>query len=81
MATGTVRQVIGPTVDFEFPPDALPSIYNAVTIDDDERDIHLVCEVLLHRGNNLVRSVAMSSTDGVVRGMEAIDTKIGRAHV
>ncbi len=74
MATGKVRQVIGPTVDFEFPPDELPNIYNAVTIDDDERDIHLVCEVLQHRGNNLVRSVAMSSTDGVVRGMKATDT-------
>ncbi|MFW6286729.1 MAG: F0F1 ATP synthase subunit beta [Candidatus Sumerlaeota bacterium] len=74
MATGTVRQVIGPTVDFEFPPEELPNIYNAVSIDDEERGIHLVCEVLQHRGNNLVRSVAMSSTDGLVRGMEAVDT-------
>ncbi|MFP4382049.1 MAG: F0F1 ATP synthase subunit beta [Candidatus Sumerlaeia bacterium] len=74
MATGYVRQVIGPTVDFEFPPDALPNILNAIEINDEERDIHLICEVLLHRGNNIVRTVAMSSTDGLVRGMEGVDT-------
>jgi len=71
---GHGRQVIGPTVDFEFPADQLPNILNAITVDDDERDIHLVCEVMQHRGNNLVRSVAMSSTDGLVRAMEGVDT-------
>ncbi|NQU42826.1 F0F1 ATP synthase subunit beta, partial [bacterium] len=74
MADGYVRQVIGPTVDFEFPPDALPNILNAIQIDNEERGIRLICEVMQHRGNNLVRTVAMSSTDGVVRGMVGKDT-------
>ena len=74
MATGYVRQVIGPTVDFEFPADALPRIFNAVEVHDDEKNIHLVCEVMQHRGNNMVRSVSMSSTDGLVRGMPGVDT-------
>jgi F-type H+-transporting ATPase subunit beta len=74
MATGYVRQVIGPTVDFEFPPEGLPNILNAIRIDDDERNIHLVCEVMQHRGNNIVRTVSMKSTDGLVRGMKGEDT-------
>jgi F-type H+/Na+-transporting ATPase subunit beta len=71
---GHVRQVIGPTVDIEFDSDHLPNILNAITIDQDESDIHLTVEVAQHVGNNLVRCVAMSSTDGLVRGMEAVDT-------
>ncbi len=71
---GHVRQVIGPTVDIEFDSDHLPNILNAITIDQDESDIHLTVEVAQHVGNNLVRCVAMSSTDGLVRGMEAADT-------
>lgn len=71
---GKIRQVIGPTVDLEFDPDHLPQILNAIRIDDDERDIHLTVEVAQHIGNNLVRCVAMSSTDGLVRGMNAVDT-------
>ena len=74
MAIGYIRQVIGPTVDFEFPPDALPNIYNAITIEDKEHDRTVICEVMQHLGNNIVRSVSMSSTDGLVRGMEANDT-------
>jgi F-type H+-transporting ATPase subunit beta len=74
MTTGFVRQVIGPTVDFEFPPDQLPRILNAIKIDDEERNIHLTCEVMQHRGNNFVRTIAMSSTDGIVRGMVGVDT-------
>ncbi|HBF35027.1 TPA: F0F1 ATP synthase subunit beta, partial [Candidatus Sumerlaeota bacterium] len=73
MAIGYVRQVIGPTVDFEFPADALPSIYNAIEIKDEERKIRLICEVMQHRGNNIVRTVSMSSTDGLVRGMVGTD--------
>jgi F-type H+-transporting ATPase subunit beta len=74
MNQGTIRQVIGPTVDVEFPSDSLPNILNAITIEDKERGINLVAEVALHVGNNLVRCVCMSSTDGLVRGMPAVDT-------
>ena len=77
MAKGTkgiVKQVIGPTVDLEFPSDELPNILNAIKIDDDARNIHLTVEVAQHLGNNLVRCVSMQSTDGLVRGLTAIDT-------
>ncbi len=75
MATGKVKQVIGPTIDIEFPPGELPNILNAVTITDEERGINLVSEVALQLGDNVVRCIALSSTDGLVRGMEAVDTK------
>ncbi|MCX8035742.1 MAG: F0F1 ATP synthase subunit beta [Candidatus Sumerlaeia bacterium] len=74
MAEGIVRRVIGPTVDLEFPADALPAILNAVRIDDDARNIHITVEVAQHLGNNLVRCISMQSTDGLVRGMKAVDT-------
>ena len=74
MAEGQVRQVIGPTVDLEFPADSLPPILNAVRIDDDKRNIHITVEVAQHLGNNLVRCISMQSTDGLVRGMKAVDT-------
>ncbi|WP_346355240.1 F0F1 ATP synthase subunit beta [Azotosporobacter soli] len=73
---GRVIQVIGPVVDVEFPPEQLPSIYNALTIagKSGDVDIHLVVEVMQHLGDSAVRCVAMSSTDGLTRGMEAVDT-------
>ena len=76
MSTGRVIQVIGPVVDIEFPPDQLPSIYNAVKIEDQsgETKINLTVEVMQHLGDNTVRAVAMSSTDGLTRGMTAVDT-------
>jgi F-type H+-transporting ATPase subunit beta len=74
MNVGKVVQVIGPTVDVAFDPDKLPRILNAIKIDDDERGIHLTVEAALHAGDNVVRCVAMSSTDGLVRGMKAVDT-------
>jgi F-type H+-transporting ATPase subunit beta len=74
MTKGKVVQVIGPTVDVEFPSDALPGILNAVRIDDPARGIKVTIEVALHVGDNVARCVAMSSTDGLMRGMEAIDT-------
>jgi len=74
MAEGQVRQVIGPTVDIEFPADALPAILNAVRIDDEARKIQITVEVAQHLGNNLVRCISMQSTDGLVRGMKAVDT-------
>ena len=78
MAAGTnigkVVQVIGPTVDCEFPPDSLPDILNAIKIEDKKNNIDLTVEVSMHIGDNTVRCVAMASTDGLVRGMSAIDT-------
>lgn len=74
MAVGTVRQVIGPTVDIEFPPGELPNILNAVEIKDKEKGIDLTVEVSMHLGNNMVRCISLSTTEGLVRGMEAKDT-------
>ena len=71
---GKVVQVIGPVVDVEFPAGQLPDIYNAITITDEKRNINLVMEAAQHLGNNTVRCVAMSSTDGLQRGMTAVDT-------
>ncbi len=71
---GKVAQVIGATVDCEFRSDALPNILNAIKIQDKERGIDLTVEVALHVGDNIVRCVALASTDGLVRGMKAVDT-------
>lgn len=73
MATGKVVEVVGAVVDVEFPPDQLPEILNAVEIPMGDGKT-LVCEVQQHLGNNWVRGVAMSSTDGLRRGTEAVDT-------
>jgi len=69
---GKVVQVIGPVLDVEFEPEQLPELYNAVTVQLDSGQ--LVAEVEQHIGRNQVRAVAMSSTDGVVRGMDVVDT-------
>jgi len=74
MADGIVIQVIGPSVDIRFPNEALPRIANAIQIDDPDRGIHLTLEVAQHVGNNIVRCIALGSTDGLVRGMKAKDT-------
>jgi F-type H+/Na+-transporting ATPase subunit beta len=75
---GRVVQVIGPVLDVEFDTEGLPDIYNALELDVPARDgvaaVSLVAEVQQHIGRNQVRAVAMSSTDGVVRGMEITDT-------
>ncbi len=71
---GKIVQVIGPTVDCEFDSDKLPKILNALKIDDKDKDIHLTVEVANHIGDNIVRCVAMASTDGLVRGMPVVDT-------
>jgi len=71
---GTVKQVIGPTVDLEFASEQLPDILNAIHITDAEGGIDLVTEVAQHIGNNVVRTIAMDSTDGLVRGMRGLDT-------
>ncbi|MCX6828734.1 MAG: F0F1 ATP synthase subunit beta [candidate division Zixibacteria bacterium] len=71
---GKVVQVIGPTVDCEFESDKLPEILSAIRIEDKERNINLTVEASLHIGDNIIRCVALASTDGLVRGMKAIDT-------
>ena len=75
--TGKVVQVIGPVVDIEFESGYLPAIYNAVrvtTTGAGGATLDVVCEVEQHLGENRVRTVAMKPTDGMRRGMEAIDT-------
>ena len=71
---GKVVQVIGNTVDCEFPADSLPDILNAIEIPVSHQDRTLTVEVALHIGDNLVRCVGLASTDGLVRGMTATDT-------
>ncbi|WP_196599862.1 F0F1 ATP synthase subunit beta [Pectinatus frisingensis] len=76
MAKGKIVQVIGPVVDIEFPAEELPSILNAITIKgkSGDIDINLTVEVMQHLGDGITRCIAMSSTDGLTRGMEAVDT-------
>lgn len=71
---GQVVEVIGPVVEFEFSADDLPDIYDAVEVKDEERDIDVTVEILHQVGDSRVKGVAMSSTDGLVRGMEAVNT-------
>src|SRR2546425_5375943 len=75
MNKGKIVQVIGPVVDVEF-PGSLPGIYNALTIDYKVQDqpTKLTLEVEQHLGDNWVRTVAMSSTEGLKRGFEVVDT-------
>jgi len=72
MAKGKVAQVIGTVVDIEFPPDELPALYNAIEVTTNGQK--LILEAQEHVGNNWVRCLALSSTDGLERGVEAVDT-------
>jgi len=72
LAKGKVIQVIGTVVDVEFPQGELPKIYNAIEINQNGNKI--VLEAQHHIGNNWVRCLALSPTDGLERGVEAIDT-------
>lgn len=79
MKKGRIISVLGAVVDIEFERGQLPDIYNAIKIEqpaksDGEVAIHLVVEAASHLGDNVVRCIAMSSTDGLVRGTEAVDT-------
>lgn len=74
MNTGSVAQVIGAVVDVKFPDGKLPEIYNAIEIAIENAEFPIVLEVQQHLGDNKVRCVSMDSTDGLVRGMKAIDT-------
>ena len=77
MNEGKIVQVIGPVVDVEFPEQQLPAIFNGLLISNpaisDEPD-NLVVEVAQHLGDNTVRTIAMDTTDGLVRGMPVKDT-------
>ena len=77
---GKVTQVLGAVVDVEFSDGQLPPIYNAIKLSNpaiDEREWNLVLEVAQHLGENTVRCIAMDSTEGLVRGMDAMDTGAG----
>ncbi|MDR0520519.1 MAG: F0F1 ATP synthase subunit beta [Planctomycetaceae bacterium] len=73
---GRITQVIGSTFDAEFAEDQLPAIYNAVKIDSEQKgiSIHLTGEIQQHLGGGKVRCVALGTTDGLVRGMDCLDT-------
>jgi F-type H+-transporting ATPase subunit beta len=70
--TGFISQIIGPVVDIEFPSGSLPGVYNAVIVG--EGDSSITCEVQQLLGNNKVRAVSMTSTDGLKRGQDVVDT-------
>jgi F-type H+-transporting ATPase subunit beta len=75
--SGKIVQVIGPVVDVEFAPEHLPELYTALEIAEEgsgRPPVRVIAEVQQHIGRNQVRAVAMSSTDGMVRGMAAVDT-------
>ena len=72
MNKGKIHQVIGPVIDIKFSEDEMPELLNAVKIELDGKTI--VTEVAQHMGDDVARCVALSSTDGLTRGMEAIDT-------
>ncbi len=75
-ATGRIARVIGPVVDVEFPADAIPSIYNAltteITLNGETKTITF--EVALHLGDNLIRAISLQATDGLVRGTNVVDS-------
>lgn len=74
---GYITQIIGPVVDFKFPTGKMPSIYNALIVkgtNEAGQFVSVTCEVQQLLGDNQVRAVSMSTTDGLVRGMEAVDT-------
>ena len=70
---GKVIQIMGPVLDIRFPEDSLPDLTNAIEVESGDRRI--IAEVAQHIGDNVVRCVAMSSTDGLQRGIEAVDTQ------
>lgn len=82
-AVGRVARVIGPVVDIEFPADAIPEIYNALTTEIDlsaqgegegSGTLHMTLEVAQHLGDNMVRAIALKPTDGLIRGAKVYDT-------
>lgn len=72
MNKGIISQIIGPVIDIRFAPEELPKLLNAINIENDGKTI--VAEVAQHIGDDVVRCIALSSTDGLRRGTEAFDT-------
>nr|AEW12992.1 ATPase beta subunit [Strombomonas acuminata] len=75
--TGTILQIIGPVMDISFPPGKMPSIYNSLIIegkDENGEQMKVVCEVQQLLGDNVVRAISMSATDGLQRGIKVVDT-------
>ena len=72
MQEGLISQIIGPVIDIKFEEGHMPELLNAIEIQDGDRKI--MAEVAQHIGDDVVRCVALSSTDGLIRGMKAIDT-------
>ncbi|XP_059068220.1 ATP synthase subunit beta, chloroplastic-like [Cryptomeria japonica] len=73
---GHIDQIIGPVLDVSFPPGNMPRIYNSLIVKDNDttgEPISVTCEVQQLLGNNKVRAIAMSATDGLMRGMKVID--------
>ena len=84
-AEGRVARVVGPVVDVEFPPDAIPPLYNALLVDLDLRGqgegeglTTLTLEVAQHLGDNMVRTIALKPTDGLVRGAQ-VQTRVAQS--
>jgi len=79
MNVGTVVRIVGPVVDVKFPEDKLPEIYSAILIEDTKAEppIRVIAEVAQHLGESIVRCIALHPTDGMVRGMDALDTGKG----
>ena len=80
MKMGKITQVLGAVIDVEFSDGHLPAIYNAIKVTNsaiDDREWNLVVEVAQHLGENTVRCIAMDSTEGLVRGQDAMDTGTG----
>lgn len=78
---GRVARVVGPVVDVEFPPDRIPALYNALQVDvelpdqgEGSESFVMTLEVAQHLGDNLVRTIALKPTDGLVRGARVRDT-------
>lgn len=70
---GHIVQIIGPVLDVKFSAEHMPAIYNAIEVKKQD-GTNLVVEVAQHLGDDIVRCIAMSATEGLVRGMEAVDT-------
>lgn len=75
--TGTITQIIGPVMDISFPAGCLPNIYNSLIVEGTNQagqELKVVCEVQQLLGDNMVRAISMSATDGLMRGMSVVDT-------
>ena len=74
MNEGKITQIIGAVLDVRFSKENLPGLYNAIKIPCDNKNGYIIAEVMQHLGGDTVRCVSMSATDGLQRGMKAIDT-------